>query len=67
MKENYNALLSTVLKGQGVEHAVELALLEEFCDWQWNEYLSVQVPQEYLDEVNFFVTSDMISRRRMWS
>jgi hypothetical protein len=27
-----------------------IALTEWFLDWQWDDYLSKQVPQEYVDE-----------------
>lgn len=29
-----------------------IELTEWFMDWQWDDYLSVQVPQEYFDELD---------------
>ena len=27
------------------------AVTEAFLQWQWNDYLSVEVPEEYLEEI----------------
>lgn len=48
--ENYDNLLVTLLGDQWWEPAVS-KLIGVFLDWQWNDYLSVQVPVQYLDEL----------------
>lgn len=51
--ENYqslfDALFSVLPKGH-LEPKLQ-ALVEEFMDWQWNSFLSKDVPQEYMDEL----------------
>lgn len=47
--ESYNALFVALLGDEWWEPALA-NLLGVFLDWQWNDYLSVQVPQKYLDE-----------------
>jgi len=48
--ENYDSLMKALLGDAWWEPAVA-SQLGKFLDWQWREYLSVQVPQEYLDEL----------------
>eukprot|EP01112_Ceratiomyxa_fruticulosa_P004730 TRINITY_DN15272_c0_g1_i1.p1 TRINITY_DN15272_c0_g1~~TRINITY_DN15272_c0_g1_i1.p1 ORF type:complete len:494 (-),score=86.02 TRINITY_DN15272_c0_g1_i1:61-1542(-) len=45
--ENYDALLTSALPATFERDAFEV-----FLDWQWNDYLSKQVPQEFIDEMS---------------
>eukprot|EP01133_Synstelium_polycarpum_P017413 gene17413-20778_t len=47
--ENYHALFDSVLPSNLDQDAFDL-----FLDWQWAEFLSKQMPQEYLDEIRGF-------------
>ncbi|KYR00406.1 hypothetical protein DLAC_03157 [Tieghemostelium lacteum] len=44
--ENYLAIIDTVLP-----EWYERDLLDIFMNWQWNDFLSKQFPQEYMDEI----------------
>lgn len=48
--ENYNNLLVSLLGDEWWEPAVQ-KLVNVFLDWQWSDYLSKQVPPNYLDEL----------------
>jgi hypothetical protein len=43
-------LLSSVLGTTWEDRLLRVAL-EAVLDWQWNDYLSKQVPRDYLDEL----------------
>jgi hypothetical protein len=43
---NWNALMLSSL-----QNGWEVAAFESFLDWQWEDYLSKQIPQEYIDEI----------------
>ncbi|EGG14458.1 hypothetical protein DFA_12230 [Cavenderia fasciculata] len=47
--ENYLSLFKTL-----VPNFLENDALEVFLDWQWDDYLSKQFPQEFSDEINGF-------------
>jgi hypothetical protein len=47
---NYNAILVYLLGDEWYEPLVA-RLCNEFLDWQWDNYLSVQVPDEYFEEL----------------
>jgi hypothetical protein len=49
--ENYDSLMKALL-GDSWWEPVAQALLGKFLDYQWNNYLSKQLPQEYLDEIS---------------
>jgi hypothetical protein len=50
MVENYNSLMVALLGDEWWEpKAVDL--ISRFLDWQWDNYLGVAVPTEYLDEL----------------
>ncbi|KAM9990958.1 hypothetical protein ACTFIY_007014 [Dictyostelium cf. discoideum] len=44
--ENYNVMVGAVLPKTWEKDA-----FEKFLDWQWNDYLSKQITQNYLDEI----------------
>jgi hypothetical protein len=48
--ENYNNLMVSMLGNEWWEPAVT-KLISVVLEWQWNDYLKKQVPQEYLDEL----------------
>lgn len=48
--ENYNSLMVAMLGNDWWEPAVT-KLISVLLEWQWNDYLKKQVPQEYLDEL----------------
>ena len=48
--ENYDLLCKSLLGDEWWEPAV-VELVNQFLDWQWNDYLSVQVPDEYMEEL----------------
>lgn len=48
--ENYQSLLSSLL-GNGTFTPEEQGVLELFLDWQWESFLSVQTPTDYLTEL----------------
>lgn len=47
---NYNAILVYLLGDEWYEPLVA-QLCNEFLDWQWDNYLSIQVPEEYFEEM----------------
>lgn len=51
--ENYQNLFDGLFKAlpMGKLEPALQKLTEEFMDWQWNSYLSKQVPQTYMDEI----------------
>jgi hypothetical protein len=49
--ENYNNLMTALLGTEWWEPAVA-EIVGIFLDWQWNDYLGVQVPQDYKDELS---------------
>lgn len=51
-EENYNSLLHSLLGDFPKLEDSLTELIELFLDWQWSSYLSVDVPQEYMDELN---------------
>ena len=48
--ENYNSLLLSLFGDEWWEPSVQ-KIADVFLDWQWNDYLSKQVPKVYLDEI----------------
>eukprot|EP01038_Epipyxis_sp_PR26KG_P005160 gene5160-7183_t len=46
---NYNKLMHSLL-GDGITEPLLQSVLTKFLDNQWNTYLKVQLPKEYLDE-----------------
>eukprot|EP01031_Cornospumella_fuschlensis_P030485 gene30485-36846_t len=48
--ENFDSLMKALLGDEWWEPAIA-ALIGEFLDWQWTDYLSKQVPQDYMDEI----------------
>jgi hypothetical protein len=50
ISENYQSLFLSLFGDIRIEPALQ-ELTEMFLDWQWDAYLSKDVPQEYLDEV----------------
>jgi hypothetical protein len=49
--ENYQSLFTSFFKDfEDIEPLLQ-KVTEAFLDWQWADYLSQQVPQEYLDEL----------------
>jgi hypothetical protein len=48
--QNYNSLMIALLGDQSWEPAVA-NVVGRFLDWQWNSYMKIQVPTEYLDEI----------------
>lgn len=51
-QENYNNLLHTLFGDFPKLEDSFVEITELFLDWQWSSYLSVGVPQEYLDELS---------------
>jgi hypothetical protein len=49
--ENYQSLFDSLLGGAGKFEEPLQELTEMFLDWQWNEYLSKDVPEQYMDEL----------------
>jgi len=49
-KFNYEALLHSMI-GNSTLDKLAVDVFEDFVDWQWNDYLSVQVPQEFKEEL----------------
>mmetsp|Transcript_16337 Transcript_16337/g.27334 ORF Transcript_16337/g.27334 Transcript_16337/m.27334 type:complete len:509 (-) Transcript_16337:406-1932(-) len=47
---NYNDILAYLLGDDWYEPLLA-QLFNEFLDWQWDNYLSVQVPEEYFEEL----------------
>ena len=47
----YSALLAALL---GKHDAITGALLEKLADWQWERYLSKQVPEAFVTELQGF-------------
>lgn len=47
---NYYALVDSLLTKEFLRNATA-ALLGHLVDWQWKDYLSKEVPQQYLDEL----------------
>jgi hypothetical protein len=50
MQFTYQTLLNSVLGKTGPLEPIVQSLVEWFLDWQWNDYLSKQVPSEYMEE-----------------
>jgi hypothetical protein len=50
MAENYNNLMVALLGSEWWEPAAA-EVVGLFLDWQWNDYLSKQVPQDFMDEI----------------
>jgi len=50
--DNYHNLLSGLFGPYPKLEPTLTKLTEEFLDWQWNDYLSKEVPQEYMDELS---------------
>jgi hypothetical protein len=50
MAENYNSLMVALLGSEWWEPAAA-EVVGLFLDWQWNDYLSKQVPQDFMDEI----------------
>lgn len=48
--ENYNKLMISMLGDEWWEPAVA-GIVSKFLNWQWNSYLKLQLPDEYLDEI----------------
>lgn len=48
---NYQHLFDALFKDYPKLEPKLQQITEEFMDWQWNKYLSKDVPQEYLDEL----------------
>jgi hypothetical protein len=42
---------NSLVGGTVIDEAI-IFLLEQACDWQWDSYLSAQLPPEYLEEIN---------------
>ena len=55
-KENYDALVAMLLKTTTVIGVAERSALEALLDWQWSDFLSKQVPAEYMEEFDGFAT-----------
>lgn len=47
---NYNSLMIALLGDEWWEPAVA-EIISRFLDWQWNSYLSVELPEEYKEEL----------------
>lgn len=50
--DNYHNLLSGLFGPYPKLEPTLTKLTEEFLDWQWTDYLSKEVPQEYMDELS---------------
>lgn len=48
---NYNNLFRSLFGDIPIEPVLQ-KVTEAFLDWQWDDYLSKQVPQEYMDELD---------------
>jgi hypothetical protein len=48
--ENYDTVLGYLLGDDWYEPALAL-LTSRFLDWQWDNYMSVQVPNEFMEEI----------------
>lgn len=51
-EENYRSLFHSLLGDYPKLEQPLTDIIELFLDWQWTSYLSVDVPQEYLDELS---------------
>lgn len=49
--KNYQNLFYGLFGNNKIEPALQ-ELTEQFLDWQWDEYLSKDAPQEYMDELS---------------
>ena len=51
--ENYQNLFDALFKAlpKGLLQPALQKVVEEFMDWQWDSYLSQELPEEYLDEL----------------
>lgn len=48
--ENYNNFLASLIGTSGLDHIL-ITVLALALDWQWDDYLSTQLPQCYIDEL----------------
>jgi hypothetical protein len=53
-KENYDFLIHTLLTNPSVVGKVEQDALEDLIDHQWNNFLSRQLPNRFIEELNGF-------------
>jgi hypothetical protein len=53
-EENYDFLIHTLLKNPSVVGKVEQDALETLIDHQWNNWLSRQLPNRFIEELNGF-------------
>ena len=54
IEKNYNAMMNSIVEESGMGWAIQQVLkdiLSSFLDWQWNDYLSLQLPNQYNEEL----------------